>query len=108
MNYFPQAEYRDGPDDRRQQPLLENAWGIFMSCNDPEGGTHHFACFCREEFYRTDRIRMIRKFQEIQKKISGEQFATPELLEKIDRLCRDGIAPNVWQSGDPVNERKEK
>jgi hypothetical protein len=54
---------------------------------------HRYGCPCREEFFRTDRIRMIRKFQEIQKKISGEQFATPELLENIDRLCREMIAP---------------
>lgn len=36
---------------------------------------------------------MIRQFQKIQKRIAGEQFATPDLLDEINEMCRDGIAP---------------
>ncbi len=67
---------------------------------------HKYACACREEFYRTDRIRMIRAFQEIRNVCNSLGF---EKLKAIDAICREAIAPqavkNVWQSGDPVNEK---
>lgn len=64
-----------------------------MSCNDKDGGTHHYACECREKFYNDDRIRMIRAFQEIQKLIKsvwGDSI--PQVVVAIDAICREAIA----------------
>lgn len=64
-----------------------------MSCKDKDGGTHHYACECREKFYNEDRLRMIRAFQEIQK-VSDDPFLSHEQrVEKIKEICREAIAP---------------
>lgn len=63
------------------------------ACDPNDNIGDHYACPCREAFYANEAIRMIRQFQKIQKRIAGEQFATPDLLDEINEMCRDGIAP---------------
>ena len=61
-----------------------------------EGATHFYGCFCREEHFRTENIRMIRAFQEIQKLSRFDSVGIGSCYERrieIDRICREAIAP---------------
>ena len=63
-----------------------------MSCKDKDGGTHHYACACREEHYRTENIRMIRAIQSIQAVLRRECLCMEHVAEMND-ICREAIAP---------------
>ena len=65
-----------------------------MSCKDKDGGTHHYACECREAHYTSENIRMIRAFQEIQKAMrDGASLTRIGMDQWIDAICREAIAP---------------
>ncbi len=61
-----------------------------MSCRDKEGGTHFFACDCREDYFREERKRMRQAFASIVDLIDykGRKTFIPANEKNILEICR--------------------
>ena len=78
-----------------------------MSCKDPLGGTHHFACDCREAEFKkthddllallsTERDSWGKRETELMQSLSQEQARSRRLREALDKITEIPI-----RGGDP-------